>query len=714
MKKLLAAIPLIVSILLTGCTDISSNEELKDQLEELTSSQIASIDTQITNIRKSIEDLEGVDKALNDLIAKLQKEMEEQGKDLDELAGKINELISASQALNTRIDELKSYCDQQDNAVKNWAEVTFATLEQHSAVLTEISTIKNSLSALNQAISDLDSSLTGKIADAESSIKSWVNEQLTGYYTIAQTEAKLKALEDGYAAGDEALSTEIETLRQNLDQAKADLTTAYQAAITSAISEYDGVISEKIAADIKTAADALQAQIDTLSGRLDAVESRLSALEASLAKLIGMVQSVVVVPDYSDGAVKMTNSEENPIRFEVYPLAAAEKLAEAGTGALSLDCVETETKAGVFTNIPISAVVFDGEIFTITADGSGLPEALTSGESSANARLRISDGTVTRSSEYFPLAFSSAAPGGDEASAPLEAPAKAKYSKKIYMNVISTPISVTTQTGEVAPRKEFLSIEFTEGGKYIITLIEVEAKKVGDLSYLTGTYETNDGTSYNLTGDTASDFTGTITVETSQENPEEVTVTVEGTTTTTVVDEGTGEEKDVVVTVSGTDESATEQETIEETDLNVTLARTWKVDRVSIFADVNGATVSVTRNDCDLPALAKELNQKGKLGIEESKLDGFVVKDIIFTRAKTFAIEFSGQEPFVGEFELSPEGTFHYEFSGSVGNSVLSAKADGKVEWNAEDKQLEFTIKPELSGASKGYKGTVFFYLSEL
>lgn len=137
-----------------------------------------------------------------------------------------------------------------------------------------------------------------------------------------------------------------------------------------------------------------------------ASQSSVEALQSEMSSLVASVQSVVVVPDYEDGSVKMTDGVSNVLRFEVYPLAAAQRLVTAlGPSAFSLDCVQTETKSSPLINIPVRSVAFDGTFVSVVADGSGLQEQITSGISPANARLRITDGKVTRSSEYFALTY---------------------------------------------------------------------------------------------------------------------------------------------------------------------------------------------------------------------------------------------------------------------------------------------------------------------
>ena len=137
-----------------------------------------------------------------------------------------------------------------------------------------------------------------------------------------------------------------------------------------------------------------------------ASQSSVEALQSEMSSLISSVQSVVVVPDYEDGSVKMTDGGGNVLRFEVYPLAAAQKIVTSmGRSAFSLDCVLTDTKSSPLINIPITNVSFDGAFLSIVADGSGLQDKIKSGISPANARLRITDGRVTRSSEYFALTY---------------------------------------------------------------------------------------------------------------------------------------------------------------------------------------------------------------------------------------------------------------------------------------------------------------------
>lgn len=266
--------------------------------------------------------------------------------------------------------------------------------------------------------------------------------QLSGYITSLQTTvgglqgdySSLQSLVNSLKEKDDSFAGELKSLKDYIDQCDGDVKAWVEKSYTSlekfnalqetvsgintSITTINGRLdaldssTQKIAADLKEKTDTLtnrlsrsQIEIEGIKTDLKKLQDEMDSVKEQMAAIVSAVQSVVVVPDYSDGSVKMTGGAENPLRFEVYPLEAAKNLAALGASALSLDCVETKTKSSIFTNIPISGVSFDGEVLQVVANGSNLPEAVKSGDTAINARLRISDGTVTRSSEYFFLKY---------------------------------------------------------------------------------------------------------------------------------------------------------------------------------------------------------------------------------------------------------------------------------------------------------------------
>ena len=266
--------------------------------------------------------------------------------------------------------------------------------------------------------------------------------QLSGYVTSLQTTvgglqgdySSLQSLVNSLKEKDDSFAGELKSLKDYIDQYDGDVKAWVEKSYTSlekfntlqetvsgintSITTINGRLdaldssTQKIAADLKEKTDTLtnrlsrsQIEIEGIKSDLKKLQDEMDSVKEQMAAIVSAVQSVVVVPDYSDGSVKMTGGAENPLRFEVYPLEAAKNLAALGASALSLDCVETKTKSSIFTNIPISGVSFDGEVLQVVANGSNLPGAVKSGDTAINARLRISDGTVTRSSEYFFLKY---------------------------------------------------------------------------------------------------------------------------------------------------------------------------------------------------------------------------------------------------------------------------------------------------------------------
>lgn len=289
-----------------------------------------------------------------------------------------------------------------------------------------ISSIQGQLTAINSTLGTLQGTQT----------------QLSGYVTSLQTSVGglqgdyngLLTLVNSLKDKDDAFDGELQSLKDYVDQCDGDVKAWVEqsyaslnlfnslqesvSGINTSITTINGRLdtqdsnTQQIAADLKEKTDTLtnrlsrsQVEIEGIKTDLKKLQNEMDSVKEQMAAIVSAVQSVVVVPDYSDGSVKMTEGANNPLRFEVYPLEAAKNVAALGVSALSLDCVETETKSSIFTNIPISSVTFDGEVLKVIADGSNLPEAAKSGDTAINARLRISDGTVTRSSEYFFMTY---------------------------------------------------------------------------------------------------------------------------------------------------------------------------------------------------------------------------------------------------------------------------------------------------------------------
>lgn len=224
-----------------------------------------------------------------------------------------------------------------------------------------------------------------------------------------------------------------------------------------------------------------------------------------------------------------------------------------------------------------------------------------------------------------------------------------------------------------------VSIEFTEGGRYIVRNQVTHAGD--DAEYIRGTY-TVSGQVYTLSG------FGKVTITNNQ-----VTIERQGGETTTV--------------------GYTQAETYPQNDFYLTVARAWKVDKTDLSVNIDGKSVGVVKSGCDVPAIVAELKQKASLNINEATVAGFVVKEINFTLAKTIEVAFTEKESFVGQINLSPSGDFSYKLEGSTGNSIINGSASGKLDNTIENGKLYFTINGNVeTDGGKTYTARVIFILS--
>lgn len=270
-------------------------------------------------------------------------------------------------------------------------------------------------------------SIQSQIAAARSSVSSLEDAQRQLREYISALEAKDASLSDIVAAlqrKDEQFSKDLAALKTFVNQNAADMKQWMEQAdvalakITALESEMAGIreyldsVSSRLGGledktqKLDASLQKCQTEIQELRQEMKALQDDMASVKEQLEALVTSVQSVVAVPDHPDGSVEIGNVPDNLFHFEVYPLSAAKILAQLGASAVSLDAVQTKAGDVQTLNLPVRATAFDGEFFLVTVDGTQLPKAVKQGDVALNARLRISDGVVTRSSEYFRLSVS--------------------------------------------------------------------------------------------------------------------------------------------------------------------------------------------------------------------------------------------------------------------------------------------------------------------
>ena len=444
-----------------GLTATATN--LQEQINT-TNKKIDEVKAELKGDISSTEtELKGeIETAKANVIAQLEAAKEELENELAQINATIATLQAKDAELDQKIASLRTYVDTELGKTTDWVSATFATLELYNALVSEVAIIKEQIKAINQSIADLETKLTTKInediatavstlnadiqqkvkeiTDAytaavqtakeevtaaytaaiqtainalDASLKAWVGEALSNYYTIAEVEAKITSLQSAITDGDAALQEELKSLKSQLETTAAEITTAYKKAIEEAINTNNGVIDTKIANEIATVNQRITSEVATINAKIAKIESRLDNVEAKIAELLARIQSVSYIPTYDDGKATVVSdgtTSQVTLDFEVSPKDAVVELAKVWQSAVSVKAVYTQTRAVSFIDMPI--VKFESEavngIISITASAENLSADFFEGVQSASARLSISDGNNTLTSEYIPLLCTSA------------------------------------------------------------------------------------------------------------------------------------------------------------------------------------------------------------------------------------------------------------------------------------------------------------------
>ena len=268
MKKLFLVLA-VAAMVLSGCGKIEESiDALSNRIDKLEQS-VPTIEEQISSIQESINALEEVDTQLKESI----KALEASDK---ATAEEIAALKDADKAIEAKIEELKKYVDDVLKSTKDWVSATFATLEQLNALSGEVAALKSLVDA-NKA--EAAANLATAIANLETSLKAWVGEQLSNYYTIAEIDAKIAEFQKAITDGDSALQQQLNDLKSQLETAKAEFTEAYKKTIKEAIETNNGVIDQKIASEIAAVNKRIDEEVAAINAKIAAIEARLDELE---------------------------------------------------------------------------------------------------------------------------------------------------------------------------------------------------------------------------------------------------------------------------------------------------------------------------------------------------------------------------------------------------------------------------------------------------
>ena len=340
----------------TSC--LNENSDPNDGVDKLPGN-VASVQSQVASMQSSVADMKSVQEAL----------METSG---------IPDAVSAEfDACVTAVEEHVAAVEAGMTAV----DVTLAAM----ALQKEIAAVVCELEVRAELLAGDDAALLKEKLDAlEAGVCSWLGSHFEGYYAALAAEARLNALisaaesqnlsvdalvsdveaglrsEDASGILPELLASveenikAAEELKSRLVALNAELEEGYTQALKSSSDSSADIrkLNSKAASVLKAASASvsdLMSKVSSCEDQITDLDDRLAKVEADINKLLGMIQSLTFVSEYSeDSAVayysmdlgkvdqtradegkKVRNAESNfKLSYLVRPASAASALAE--------------------------------------------------------------------------------------------------------------------------------------------------------------------------------------------------------------------------------------------------------------------------------------------------------------------------------------------------------------------------------------------------
>ncbi len=410
MRKLFTLLTTLALLCVVGCEE--QGDDNVNPNEKPTGERIASVEEQMEAIAESLPELKATASALDNLVSALSPSnvaLAAHANNSDKSNNGVKDQIAE---LEERIEELEEFI-ANGGTNKEWLDATYATLEMYEETIALLTALQAEVDALKEHISgstyDLFAEVDDKIESSCESMKGWINEQLSGYYDIAEVDALLSQLEASLTEDSAELRTSIEELRESLQHSLGEMREEYKAAIAEAIGEYDGVITEKIAGEIEAVNERIDSEITALNKRLDDIEARLEELENAVTNLINRIQSITYVPTHDDGKARVDchnasiEGSTMTMDFIISPKSAVADIAERFEEILTLKANFVGTTD--FVSLPITSCTADAEngVLTISMTCDNLGEDFFYMRKNARVMLTISDGNNDRNTEYIAL-----------------------------------------------------------------------------------------------------------------------------------------------------------------------------------------------------------------------------------------------------------------------------------------------------------------------
>lgn len=424
--------------------------------------KLSDIGGAISDLKKKDADLEGKISDLKSYAGKELKGTEDWVKATFATLEQYNDIVEQIAGIDIEIAGLKtSMTDLEVRLTKNFTESLNKTVSDlESAVADEVAGLNDRISkevadltnafteallkARNETEAAWEKNLKDSVNDLKSSLESWVNDKIKAYWTIEETKAALetqkKALEGQLLVQKTALeemikanskdiedlkaalavtnkaiednAKEIEGLKSDLDEVKAEVKEAYERAIRDAIASLRNELSADITAAINDADSKVQGEIDRMSSEIrkmeKSVSDKITQAQNAVNKVLYRIQSLVYVPYTEDGVAVVTRYGSGSIvkfvtlEFEVRPSSALYYLKKDNI-KITAHYPNNEQK-DLYINNDNDFKVYGGYI-VIKVNATYISDSFVRGEMAAFARVHIENVTIgwNLSSEYIPL-----------------------------------------------------------------------------------------------------------------------------------------------------------------------------------------------------------------------------------------------------------------------------------------------------------------------
>lgn len=453
-------------------SDNANKEELIRAIEQAENEVLVTLETMksemnvklsdiggaISDLKKKDADLEGKISDLKSYAGKELKGTEDWVKATFATLEQYNDIVEQIAGIDIEIAGLKtSMTDLEVRLTKNFTESLNKTVRDLESVVAdevaglndriskEVADLTNAftealLKARNETEAAWEKNLKDSVNDLKSSLESWVNDKIKAYWTIEETKAALetqkKALEGQLLVQKTALeemikanskdiedlkaalavtnkaiednAKEVEGLKSDLDEVKAEVKEAYERAIRDAIASLRNELSADITAAINDADSKVQGEIDRMSSEIRKMENKITQAQNAVNKVLYRIQSLVYVPYTEDGVAVVTRYGSGSIvkfvtlEFEVRPSSALYYLKKDNI-KITAHYPNNEQK-DLYINNDNDFKVYGGYI-VIKVNATYISDSFVRGEMAAFARVHIENVTMgwNLSSEYIPL-----------------------------------------------------------------------------------------------------------------------------------------------------------------------------------------------------------------------------------------------------------------------------------------------------------------------